>query len=148
MKDTRLCEHVGEQLSGFLDGELSQQEAQRISVHLSQCASCSQTYEQLKQIQGAVSETFYPNMEQQKMHAVLQDLTSRRMFDFAWFAIVSGVLISIVFGVYHFFLDSSIPLYGKIVMSLIWGGGIGLFLTVLRQRLIISKTDKYNKVDL
>ena len=131
MKNTNLCEHIGEQLSGFLDGELSQQESQRISVHLSQCDSCSQTYEQLKQIQGAVSQTYYPNMEQQKMNAVLQDLTSKRMFDFAWFAIVSGVLISIVFGVYHF-----------------WGGGIGLFLTVLRQRLIISKTDKYNKVDL
>lgn len=82
------------------------------------------------------------------MNAVLQDLTSRRMFDFAWFAIISGVLISIVFGVYHFWLDSSIPIYRKLVMSLIWGGGIGLFLTVLRQRLIISKTDKYNKVDL
>lgn len=148
MKNTRLCEQVGEQLSGFLDNELSQQESQRISVHLSQCESCSKTYDQLKQIQGAVSETFYPNMEQQKMNAVMQDLTSRRMFDFAWFALVSGVLISIVFGVYHFWLDSSIPLFSKMVMSLIWGGGIGLFLTVLRQRLIISKTDKYNKVDL
>ncbi|GAC21127.1 anti-sigma factor family protein [Paraglaciecola arctica] len=148
MKNTSLCEHIGEQISGFLDGELSQQESQRVSVHLSQCESCSQTYEQLKQIQGAVSQAYYPNMEQQKMNAVLQDLTSKRMFDFAWFAIVSGVLISVVFGVYHFWLDSSIPLYSKVVMSLIWGGGIGLFLTVLRQRLIISKTDKYNKVDL
>lgn len=148
MKNTLLCEHIGEQLSGFLDGELSQQESQRISVHLRQCESCSQTYEQLKQIQGVVSQAYFPNMEQQKMHAVIQDLTSRRMFDFAWFAIVSGVLISVVFGVYHFWLDSSIPLYSKVVMSLIWGGGIGLFLTVLRQRFIISKTDKYNKVDL
>lgn len=148
MKNTGICDHIGEQLSGFLDGELSQQESQRVSVHLTQCASCKQTYEQLKQIQGAVSETFYPNLEQQKMNAVLDDLTSRRMFDFAWFALVSGVLISVVFGVYHFLLDSSIPLFSKVVMSLIWGGGIGLFLTVLRQRLIISKTDKYNKVDL
>lgn len=148
MKSPSLCEYIGEQLSGFLDGELSQQESQRVLVHLSQCASCNKTYEQLKQIQGAVSQTYYPNMEQEKMNAVLQDLTSRRMFDFAWFAIVSGVLISIVFGVYHFWLDSSIPLYSKLVMSLIWGGGIGLFLTVLRQRLIVSKTDKYNKVDL
>lgn len=148
MKDTGICDHIGEQLSGFLDGELSQQESQRVSVHLSQCASCKQSYEQLKQIQGAVGETYYPNMEQQKMNAVLQDLTSRRMFDFAWFALVSGVFISIVFAVYHFWLDSSIPLFSKVVMSLIWGGGIGLFLTVLRQRLIISKTDKYNKVDL
>ena len=148
MKNSSLCEHIGEQLSGFLDDELSQQESQLISVHLSQCKSCSQTYEQLKQIQGAVSETYYPNMEQHKMNTVLQDLTSRRMFDFAWFALVSGVLTSMVFGVYHFWLDSSIPLYSKVVMSLIWGGGIGLFLTVLRQRLIISKTDKYNKVDL
>ena len=148
MTNTSLCENVGEKLSGYLDGELSQQESQRISVHLSQCEGCSQTYEQLKQLQTAVSQTFYPNMEQQKMNAVLDDLTSSRMFDFAWFAIVSGVLISIVFGVYHFWLDSSIPLYSKLFMSLIWGGGIGLFLTVLRQRLIISKTDKYNKVDL
>ena len=148
MKNTSTCEHVGEQLSGFLDGELSQQNSQLISVHLSQCESCSKTYEQLKQIQGAVGETFYPNMEQQKMNAVLQDLTSKRMFDFAWFAIVSGVLICIVFGVYHFWLDPSISLFEKLAISLIWGGGIGLFLTVLRQRLIISKTDKYNKVDL
>lgn len=131
-----------------MDGELSQQESQRVAIHIGQCESCSKTLEQLKQIQGAVSQTYYPNMEQQKMNAVLQDLTSKRMFDFAWFAIVSGVLISIVFGVYHFWLDSSIALYSKLVMSLLLGGGIGLFLTVLRQRLIISKTDKYNKVDV
>jgi uncharacterized membrane protein YjjP (DUF1212 family) len=148
MKNTSLCEHIGEQLSGFLDSELSQQESQRVAIHIGQCESCSKTLEQLKQVKGVVSQAVYPNMEQQKMNAVLQDLTSKRMFDFAWFAIVSGVLISIVFSVYHFWLDSSIALYSKLIMSLIWGGGIGLFLTVLRQRLITSKTDKYNKVDL
>jgi hypothetical protein len=148
MKINDVCDSIGEKLSGFLDGELSQQEAQRISVHLSQCKSCSDMYHALEQVKGAVSETTYPNMEQQKMNAILQDLTSRRMFDFFWFALVSGVLIAAVFAVYHFWFDPNIPFYSKLVMSLIWGGGIGLFLTVLRQRLLISKTDKYNKVDL
>ena len=148
MKNSNLCEHVAEKLSGFLDNELSQQESQRVSVHLNQCADCASTFKQLQKIQGAVSDTHYPDLEQQKMQAILQDLTSRRMFDFAWFAMATGVLMLVVFGVYHFWLDPSISLFEKLAISLIWGGGIGLFLTVLRQRLIISKTDKYSKVDL
>ena len=52
------------------------------------------------------------------------------------------------FAIYAFWIDTSMPWYHKLAMSLIWGGGIGLFISVLRQRLIARKNDKYRRVKL
>ena len=35
-------EHVVEQLSGYVDGELTQQQRQRVDVHCAACVECAQ----------------------------------------------------------------------------------------------------------
>ena len=141
-------QHVEELLTGYLDAELTQQESQRVSVHIEQCADCRKTYHELQQLQHAVHETHYPNLEQEAMDKMMNDMTSRTIQGVAWFALSAGLAMIIAFAVYAFWIDTGMSWYEKLAMSLIWGGGIGLFVSVLRQRLIARKTDKYRRVKL
>ena len=142
------CQHFEELLTGYLDGELTQQESQRVAVHIEQCEDCRKTLRQLQQLQQAVQETQYPNLEQEKLETMMNDLTSKSLQGIAWFALSAGLAMIIAFAVYAFWIDTGMPWYHKLAMSLIWGGGIGLFVSVLRQRLIARKTDKYRRVKL
>ena len=144
----KTCEQTAEQLSGYLDGELNQQQNQQIALHLSQCQACMTNYQALQAMQQVVRRASYPELEPQKLNAVLQDVTSRRLQFAGFFAIVAGISVFASLAIYGFVIDNSMPWYIKLASSLVWGGGIGLFLSVLRQRLIISKNDKYNKVEL
>ena len=48
MNDTH---HVEELLSGYLDGELTQQENQRIQLHLQECEHCTGLLKDLRELQ-------------------------------------------------------------------------------------------------
>jgi len=148
MNKTDSCQHIEELLTGYLDGELTQQENQRVAVHIEQCEDCRKTWRQLQQLQQAVQETRYPNLEKETLETLMNDLTSKSLQGIAWFALSAGLAMIIAFTVYAFWIDTSMPWYHKLAMSLIWGGGIGLFVSVLRQRLIARKTDKYRRVKL
>jgi anti-sigma factor RsiW len=142
------CEPINDKLSGYLDNELTQQESQRIALHIEQCDCCRQTYNELKALKNAVSHIDYADMEQEKLDDILNDMTTHRIQDASWVAIMIGCSIIAIILAYQFLAASSVPFIMKLLISLVSGGCIGLFISVLRHRLIISKTDKYNKVKL
>ena len=141
-------QHVEELLTGYIDAELTQQDSQRVAIHIEQCEECRKTYRELQQLQHAVHETRYPELEQEALDKMMNDMTSRTVQGVAWFALSAGLAMIIAFAVYAFWIETGMSWYEKLAMSLIWGGGIGLFVSVLRQRLIARKTDKYRRVKL
>lgn len=60
----------------------------------------------------------------------------------------AGILAAIGFGICAFVFDSSAGLFEKFIVGAIYLGLAGLFLSVLRQRLIERKTDKYKDVEI
>jgi len=142
------CSHIEVLISGYLDGELTQQESQKVAVHLAQCKVCQSSYQELKKLQTAIGKTPYAQMEAEQLNAILSDLTANRVERASWILITIGLVILLVFAIYHFWFDTSMAWYSKLAISLLWGGGIGLFVSVLRQRWISKKNDKYRKVEL
>ena len=51
-------------------------------------------------------------------------------------------------GLYHFVFVDSTETWMKLVLVAIYGGLAALFFSVLRQRLIERKTDKYKDVEI
>jgi predicted anti-sigma-YlaC factor YlaD len=148
MNNSNNCEQISAQISGYLDGELTQQENQQVTVHLKNCPLCIKTYQDLQNLQSTIHQIPCCSLEEKKLASIVNDLTSKRMRTIAWFALVSGITILIMFLGAQFYFDPELAWYSKLAFSLICGGAIGLFLSVLRQRLIARKTDKYNKVKL
>ena len=65
-----------------------------------------------------------------------------------WLLLIGGVLALVGFAIYALVIDREAPLYIKLAIAGVYGGLAFLLLSVLRQRLIARKTDKYKDVQI
>ena len=65
-----------------------------------------------------------------------------------WLLFVGGLLVAAGFGIYEFIIDTSLDSVIKLTVSAVYLGLGALFVSVLRQRLIERKTDKYKDVEI
>ncbi|MDT0595271.1 anti-sigma factor family protein [Glaciecola petra] len=148
MSHLNKCEHIAELLSGYADNELTQQQSQLVQVHIENCESCKQALANINILKQAVKGTAMPEIEQDKIDAMLNDPKSKTLQIIGFSAMIIGVCIALAFATFTFMTNPSIGLGEKLVNSLIWGGLVGVFISVLRQQLIARKTDKYKGVKL
>jgi len=132
-------------LSGFVDGELTQADAQQVRVHLEQCPQCRGLVTDLQQIREAAMSTPFPaptDEEWQEQPRSSASLWSRRvgwLLVLVWLAAASGLAI-------QGFLENTSAWYGKALAVTLVGGGLLLFLSVLFDRLKALRTDRYRGV--
>ena len=141
-------EHVVEQLSGYVDGELTQQQRQRIDVHCASCVECARDLRELKELRVSIGNARLSNKNQGVWREMINDTTVQRSRGIGWLLLIGGVLACLGIGVFVFLFDSSISLVEKLIAGAIYGGLGLLFYSVLRQRLIERKTDKYKDVEI
>lgn len=65
-----------------------------------------------------------------------------------WVLLIAGVLGISGIAIYEFVIDTSMPTYIKVLTGLVWLGLGVLLVSVLRQRLVERKTDKYKDVEI
>ena len=65
-----------------------------------------------------------------------------------WLLFIAGLLVLAGFGLFGFIFSVEIHLGMKLIMVAIYGGLALLLFSVLRQRLIERKTDKYKDVEI
>jgi len=147
-KTQRTEDHVGELMSGYLDGELTQQERQRVEVHNDSCAECKNSLEELRALRESIGKARLSEVGQDVWREMMDDTTVRTSRGIGWILFIGGVLIAVGFGVITFLFDSSLSLVEKFMIGGIYGGLAVLLFSVLRQRLIERKTDKYKDVEI
>ena len=63
-----------------------------------------------------------------------------------WILLIIGLVMALGAGLYLFFFSSGMLFWEKVILFAIYGGLAVLLFSVLRQRLIERKTDKYKDV--
>jgi hypothetical protein len=141
-------EHVVEQLSGYVDGELTQQQRQRVDVHCGSCKECAKDLHELQELRESIGNARLSNRNQDEWREMMNDTTVQTTRGIGWLLLIGGVLVCMGIGVFVFLFGSSVSLVEKLIVSAIYGGLALLFYSVLRQRLIERKTDKYKDVEI
>lgn len=143
------CEKIEVQISGYIDNELTQQQNQQVRLHVETCEHCGKIYADLKQVKEQMSHLSYPKTDEQILNELSNDLTASATQGLGWILIAIGAIIVAVLALYDFF---TVPEGGwtveRIISALFFLGGMLLFCSVLRQRFITYKTDKYKKVKI
>jgi len=79
----------------------------------------------------------------------MNDATVSTSRGIGWLLFIGGLLIAASLGIYEFFREwSSMPIIVRLIVCGVYGGLLLLFVSVLRQRLIEHKTDKYKDVEI
>lgn len=141
--------HVGELLSGFVDDELTQQDSQRVRLHLDQCETCRQELDEINRMRRNLTNARLSNLNSDIWRETMDDASVKTTRGIGWLLLIGGVLVAGGFAVYEVFTGfSSWSLVEKLIVGGVYGGGLLLFLSVLRQRLIERKKDRYKDVEI
>ena len=144
----RIDEHVGELLSGYIDGELTQQQRQRVEIHCGTCSDCESELNALRALRRDVSNSRLSEYGEDVWREKMDDTTVKATRSIGWLLFLGAVLICGGVGIYEFVFDSSMGTFEKLLVSAVYGGLALLFFSVLRQRLIERKADKYKDVEI
>lgn len=133
-------------LSGYLDGTLTQGEAQRVRVHLEDCSSCHALLADMKRLREATMTTPFTVPTDEQWDERPQGAVSRSALTLGWLIlIIWGV------GVIGFALGQAWAGPQTLIERLVVFGGLSgialLFLSVLIDRLKNRKTDRYREVE-
>ena len=149
VNETRLVDqHVGELLSGFVDGELTQQERQRIKLHCEQCDECRQNLAELRALRDRIGTARLSDVGEDKWRETMNDMTVQTSRGIGWLLFIAGILAVTGAGLYQLIVEPGMPTWMKLILVAIYGGLAVLLFSVLRQRLIERKTDKYKDVEI
>ena len=79
----------------------------------------------------------------------MDDTSVKATRGIGWLLVIGGVLVAAGFAVYEVLTNfSSWGLMEKLIVGGLYGGGLLLFISVLRQRLIERKKDRYKDVEI
>jgi len=140
--------HVNELLSGYLDGELTQQKSQQVRLHLDSCQLCTENLESLRVLRARMGQAGLGNTNNDVWREMMDDTTVNVTRGIGWFLFIGAILIIAGIGVIAFLTSSSIGAGEKLLVSAVYIGLGALFVSVLRQRLIERKTDRYKDVEI
>jgi hypothetical protein len=141
-------QHVGELLSGFVDGELTQQQRQLVTLHCDNCSECSENLANLHELRQRISKAKLSDVGEDKWRETMNDSTVQTTRSIGWLLFIAGLLVIAGIGLVGFIFSDEIPVGVKLIMIAVYGGLAMLLYSVLRQRLIERKTDKYKDVEI
>ena len=147
-KTRHIDEHVGERLSGYIDGELTQQQRQRIEIHCSNCKECESSLVELRALRERVGKSQLGEFGQDVWRERMDDPVVKTSRGIGWLLFIGFTLAGAGIGIFEFVVDSGMSLLEKLLVG---GGYLGLallFFSVLRQRLIERISDKYKDVEI
>jgi predicted anti-sigma-YlaC factor YlaD len=135
-------------LSGFVDGELTQQERQLVTLHCDQCAECRDNLANLRELRQRVGNAKLSEVGQDQWREKMNDSTVETTRSIGWLLFVVGLVVIAGIGLVGFLFSDEVSFGIKLLMIAIYGGLALLLYSVLRQRLIERKTDKYKDVEI
>jgi hypothetical protein len=137
-----------ELLSGYLDGELTQQEAQKVMLLLESDEDYRQLHDEMAIMRQEVQSLSLQDSELEHLDRLFKEpvAKSSRLFGFALVAISSVIIVAML--MYFVFVNAAISLILKIAIAGLGFGALLLLFSVLRQRMRVVKGEKYNRIKM
>lgn len=133
-------------LSGYLDSALTQQEDQRVRIHLENCAACRTAYEELAALREVTMSTRFVEPTDGELGESPKGAWSFGLRSAGWLIACLWLAIAGGYGLWLAWQGNP----GAFERFLVFGGLGGLsllFLSVLADRLVARRRDRYGEVD-
>ncbi len=133
-------------LSAYLDEELTQALAQRVRIHLEDCAECRETLRQFRELQQLTARADFPDPPEERMQELERRLSVRAPRGLGWLLVCGGLAAWAVYGLAMALLHWRPPTLEEMLGGAVAVGVVLLFVSVLRERLLELPHDRYRSV--
>jgi predicted anti-sigma-YlaC factor YlaD len=136
-------------LTAYLDGELPPDRRRRLEGHLAECQSCRRELEALAAVKEDLAMIKFKEPSDVELERYWGRIYNRLERGVGWILLSVGAIILLCYGAFKLVesvvTDPGVALVLKLgVLALVFGVVI-LFVSLLRERLAVRKTDKYSK---
>jgi predicted anti-sigma-YlaC factor YlaD len=130
-----------------LDGELTLEDRRQLEEHLEHCPGCRQELEQMKELTDLVGRIELPRPSEEDMMKYWPSVYAKVERGAGWGLLIIGVVIWVGYGVYLFVTDPSVGALVKLLIALPIVGVLMLLISVIRERCIVGRTERYKEVE-
>lgn len=133
----------------YLEGEIAKDEEREFEEHIETCDECRKEIEGFEKLKEVMKDMRYKKPSDEIWKTYWSRIYNRIERGLGWIFTSIGAIILLIYGgfkvVENLIKDPGIALIAKIgILAGIAGLAI-LFVSVLRERIFVSKTDKYSK---
>ena len=133
-------------ISGYVDGTLVQGDAQRVQIHLEDCASCRALVDEITSVrETTISSAFATPADHEWPAEAPRSTASRTARRLGWPVLAAWAILVAGVGLLEAWRDADDLLERLILVAGVSGLSL-LFLSVLLDRLKARKSDRYNEV--
>ena len=143
------CSEFQEKLSDFLDGRLPPDQAAALQQHLASCPDCRAEADSLKSLAQELDMIHFKeptDIELQRYWAGIYNRIERTL---GWILLSVGLIVLLSYGAFmlieNFIRDPSVAATLKIGVIATILGLIVLFVSILRERMVTRKQDRYSR---
>lgn len=134
------------QISGYLDGELTQAGQQRVRIHIEDCDHCQSLCEELRTLREATMSTEFVRPDDSQWDERPQGALSLFARSSGWLLAIIWVVATAGYALWQFWVSAANLVERLLVFGGLAAGGL-LFLSVLLDRIRSAKTDPYREVE-
>lgn len=143
------CEEFGQLISGYVDGELSEDQRQRLEEHLKECQACAGQLQEATEMKEELDMLKFKEPSDVELNRYWSSVYNRLERGIGWIMLSLGSIIALscwaFFVIEEFVADPGIAAALKIGVAALITGVIVLFVSLVRERLTLRRTDKYSR---
>ena len=141
------CGRFKELMMASLDGEICAEDRAELESHLAECPDCRREFDELSKLSDLVGEIELPEPSQEDMMKYWPSVYAKIERGAGWGLIVIGAVIWVAYGIFLFVTDPSTGSMTKLLIALPVVGVLMLLVSVIRERMIVSRTERYKEVE-
>ncbi len=136
-------------LMGYLDHELTELETLRIEQHLRTCASCSAELDEFRRLKEVTNNMRVAIPDDKCWEDYWSHIYNRLERKIGWILLSLGAILLTSYGLYRLIsllFHDGVPLLVRVGVMALVVGICTLLVSVLRERIFLAKSDKYERI--
>ena len=150
-KNVISCEQMKLKVMALIDNELTVKEIERIKKHLQECEKCQKEYKQLIKTREITREMKLKKLPEMYWEEYWQHIYNRIERGISWILISIGAIIVLFFAAWQLvsklIADQSLNPFFKAGILILVAGFVILFISIVREKLMIRRVDKYKEIE-
>jgi predicted anti-sigma-YlaC factor YlaD len=141
------CDEFDRMAGAYLDGELPDNERRRFEDHLAACDACRRELAELKRLTEDLNMMRFKEPGDEELERYWAGVYNRVERGIGWILLSVGAILTLCYGAFEIIeemiRDPAISVILKVGVCALIAGLVVLFVSLLRERLVVRKVDRY-----
>ncbi len=143
------CNEFNGMAGAYLDGELPDEERRRFEEHLASCDACRTELAELRRLTEDLNMMRFKEPGDEELQRYWAGVYNRLERGIGWILLSAGAILTLCYGAFkiieEMIRNPTVSVILKVGVCALIAGLVVLFVSLLRERLVVRKVDRYSR---